>query len=303
MHDDDSVRLPLPIEFRPEDLYDHCHGGTSYLDGESDSFQKLITYVRSPEALAELITFDGPLVDGVIRVIVVRHGFGEHNKWHSVGSITHRDANLDDIGKIEAEIVGRAFAKAGIIEKLDLAVISPFRRTLETAQHLLAGAIGFEEKDLLQAPKYSSRKASAPQVETFVQPLCAEDTMARADVLQGNLGSTTSQLRQRFPKFDFSPVDEYCKGDGTDEWWRHHHGPHAHESAESFKERGALFRQWLATLPHTKGTRRAIVVSHGGFLRECFGYKHAPNCGFQVYDVLPDASAVRCNSLFCHPRL
>merc|ERR1712192_307694 len=106
----------------------------------------------------------------------------------------------------------------------------------------------------------------------------------------------TSELSREYPMFDFSPVDEYCKPDGTDEWWRHHNGPHAFETNESFKQRASTFRQWLATLPSTKGTKHAMIISHGGFLKECFEYADAPNCGFRVYDILPDSTAVRCNS-------
>merc|ERR1712023_333575 len=154
----------------------------------------------------------------------------------------------------------------------ELAVISPFRRTMETAQHLLAGAIGFDQSKLLQTPKFDCRGSSARQLDTFIQPLCAEDTMARADMLQGNLGSPASELESQFPSFDFSPVHEYCKDDDTVEWWRHHHGPHSYETSETFRERGVLFKQWLATLHPTKGTKYAIVVSHGGFLDNAFGF-------------------------------
>jgi len=280
---DRKFEHPLPVETTPQDLYDKCHGRFSWLDGESGSFAMLQRYLDSPEAAEELNAFHKPLRDGVLRVVIVRHGFGEHNKWHSVGSLANRDAKLDDIG---------------IIEKLDLAVISPFSRTLETAQHLLAGSIGVNEEILLRLPHYESRKLhTSKQLETYIQPLCAEDTMSRAAVLQGNLGSLTSELSHEYPMFDFSPVDEYCKQDGTNEWWRHHNGPNAFETSKSFEQRATIFRQWLAKLPLTRGTRRAIIISHGGFLKECFGYDQAPNCGFRVYDVLPDSTVVRCNKV------
>jgi len=286
---------PLPAGTSAIELYDKYYGSFSYFNGESNSSVKLQRYLESPEAGAELQSFKEAVGDGVLRVIVVRHGFGEHNRWYQLGSLAHRDARLDDIGKAEAEIVGRAMAEVGIIELLDLAVISPFRRTLETAQNLLAGAIGVDEEQLLRQPMCESRKSdTSHKVKTLIQPLCAEDTMSRAAMLQGNLGSPAADLKQQYPMFDFSPLEEYCEDDGTDEWWRHHNGASSYETQSSFEQRVIAFRQWLAMLSTSTGISRAIIISHGGFLETCFGYAYAPNCGFRTYDVFSDSSIVEC---------
>merc|ERR1712150_17469 len=154
----------------------------------------------------------------------------------------------------------------------------------------MGGAIGVKGERLLRAPSGISRQK--PTLETYVQPLCAEDTMSRATIMQGNIGSPVAILRQEYPGFDFSSLEEYCKDNRTDEWWRHQNGPDSYETEASFAQRALEFQQWLAKLPQTKGTRRAIVISHGGFLKECFGYTGAPNCGFRVYDILPDSTVV-----------
>jgi len=197
---------------------------------------------------------------------------GEHNHWKQAGSLNARDAQLDGTGKVEAEMVGAVMKEAGLFEKLQLAIVSPFRRTLETTQFLFNGA--------------------GQQVPTEIQPLCAEDTMPRAEWMQGNLGSTAEELRDHYPMFDFTPVDEYCAVRGTgDEWWRHWDA-HTYETPETFAERANDFKQWLATIPASHGVQYALVVSHGGFLKEAFGYEHAPNCGFRVYDIMPDGTSV-----------
>jgi len=71
-------------------------------------------------------------------------------------------------------------------------------------------------------------------------------------------------------------------------WW--HHGPHSYETKGSFGRRADRFKQWLSTLRIELNVSHAVVISHGGFLKQAFNFNHAPNCGFMVVDVHPDAS-------------
>lgn len=254
------------------------------------------------EAQQEVDAFFSPLAGSAIRVLVIRHGMGSHNSFAGIGSLMSEDAELNECGKAQADCVGDYLRKRGITEKLSLAVISPFTRTLQTACHILGNEIGVpaDATQALRAERYGyilepRDPARSNPLEVIVHPLCAEDTMARSHVCRGNRGSTVNELKKQseFNVFDFSEVDEYCQRrcvDSKDEcqagkWW--HHGPHSEETEGSFARRMADLRKWLGDLVSTKQhPLHVIVVSHGGVMEEAFGYRPtAPNCGFRVFDI------------------
>merc|ERR1712216_405749 len=178
---------------RTMQLYNESRHASNWWNGSDKSFAALYDYLHGPETEEEFAAFNAPLDDGVMRVIVVRYGFGDHNKYSSTGSAFHRDAELTSTtGKQQAEAVGTHMRDAGVLEQLDLAVISPFTRTLQTAQHLLGAAIGPQSH---LARTRSGIPTSQRNLQTYIQPLCAEDTMPRANVFQGNQGSTADELR------------------------------------------------------------------------------------------------------------
>merc|ERR1712196_508705 len=120
---------------------------------------------------------------------------GHHNGLGGALSTFNRDATLNKVGIAEATAVGEELERMGITETFDLIVVSPFTRTLETAAFMLG-----------------SRARSLP---TVVQPLCAEHTLARSTMQQGDRGSTAEELQaifptEQFPQYDFATLQEYC---------------------------------------------------------------------------------------------
>jgi hypothetical protein len=141
---------------------------------------------------------------------------------------------------MQAEAAGAVLGATGHLERLDLVVVSPFRRTLETAAVLLACA-----------------ENAGHATPTIVSPLAAEHTLLRSGVQQGDRGSTgaprarcvawagqfvrtgcfrssnllcwaAAELREAFPEaeypqFDFSTVDQYCEERSIEggKWWHH----------------------------------------------------------------------------------
>lgn len=213
------------------------------------------------------------------RVLVLRHGMGHHQDLGGALSIFNRDATLNDVGRAQASAVGDELQRTGISESLDMVVVSPFTRTLETA----ALALG----------------TRARSVKTIVQPLCAEHTLARSTMQQGDRGSSPEELRRAFPvedfpQYDFSSVADYCASRGLDggKWWLHNAGER-HESHASFAERAHEFRKWLGQECTTSGVQRSLVVSHGGLLLKAFGGPPFQNLECRAYDVWPDGSFQR----------
>ena len=120
----------------------------------------------------------------------------------------------------QAEAAGAVLAASGHFDKLDLVVVSPFRRTLETAAHMLSAA-----------------RDSGHSIRTVVHPLAAEHTLLRSGLQQGDRGSTAEQLRKLFPaadypQYDFEEIDRYCAARGLEDgkWWHHNAGPLATRS-------------------------------------------------------------------------
>jgi hypothetical protein len=174
----------------------------------------------------------------LFRVVAVRHGMGHHNDLGGGLSLFNRDATLNRVGRTQAEAAAAVLGNCGLLDQLDLVVVSPFTRTLETAALLLAAA----------------SEGRRDSVRTIVHPLAAEHTLLRSGLQQGDRGSTAAELREAFPlaqypQFDFSQIDRYCeeRGLADGKWW-HHHAPSSadttlldgllpHETQSSFEQR------------------------------------------------------------------
>ncbi|CAJ1395646.1 unnamed protein product [Effrenium voratum] len=209
----------------------------------------------------------------------MRHAMGAHNTYAGMGSIVSEDAEINDCGKAQAEAVKRCLQEAGVLKSLHLAVVSPFKRTLQTALHVL-------REDRAHGPGSEVSKALA--VPTIVHPLCAEQTFVHSHVSRGNRGSTVEELScfPEFGVFDWKEVEEYCKHrrvhDGK--WW--HHGPHSEETERSFRRRAVQLKKWLGRLQDHRSAPKVLMVCHGGIMQAAFDYQpHPPNCAFRVYDV------------------
>merc|ERR1719443_1791935 len=76
---------------------------------------------------------------GATRVLALRHAKGWHNCLGGAASVLHRDADLSSLGRRQASMARDLLLHSGASDVLDLVVVSPFTRTLETAAGLLAG--------------------------------------------------------------------------------------------------------------------------------------------------------------------
>lgn len=215
---------------------------------------------------------------GAARVMAVRHGMGKNNDLRGALSLFNRDACLNSVGHAQGAALGEALESSGVAAVLELVVVSPFVRALETASALVG--------------------ERGARIATIVQPLCAEHTLLRSAVQQGDRGSTAAQLLQRFPReqfpqFDFGPLEDYCSERGLEsgKWWTHGSGTW-HETREMFSSRCQEFVRWLGTECKRRGAKRVLLVTHGGLLREGFGWRHPMNGECRCIDVSEDGSFI-----------
>jgi len=236
-----------------------------------DSLADFNLGLTSGWGVGEVAAMQMALPPQAVRVLAVRHGMGHHNDMGGALSVLHRDSPLNELGWAQARVTGAVLEQAGITKAFDLVVVSPFTRALETAVGLLG--------------------TYAPAIPTFVQPLCAEHTLARSALQQGDRGSTAEELLRRFPpdqyqQYDFSSLQTYCDERGLKggKWWVHVAGER-YETTASFAHRAREFLRWLRGECAKRRASRVLLVSHGGFLQEAFGGRHFGNLECRAIDI------------------
>jgi len=133
-----------------------------------------------------------------------------------------------------------------IAHKVELIVVSPMRRTLQTAQQGLGWLM----------------ERGVPVV---LRPEWQENSNNPCDT-----GSKISVMQKEWPQFDWSTVDPtYPTKTGLYEF-----------SKECLANRGIEARKWLRNRPE----KVIAVVSHSGFLRVGVSPRHYENADFRIFD-------------------
>lgn len=270
------------------------------LSGCNKSWSLFSDFINQ-EASDEIQAFFSSRPPGVVRALVMRHAMGSHNTYAGIGSLVSEDAEINETGEAQATAVAEKLREAGVFHEIQLAVISPFTRALQTALRVIP-------QELLDGENEGSQK-----LPTLVHPLCAEQTFVHSHVGRGNRVSTVEELSRspEFSLFDWKDVETYCEKHRVNagKWW--HHGPHPEETESSFQRRAVRLKKWLGSLQDTWGDLNLILVSHGGVMQAAFDYQpHPPNCAFRVYDLQRDGRCkhvarneeVNPNHLLAEPR-
>lgn len=180
-------------------------------------------------------------------MILLRHGQSQFNEVYSV---TREDPGIEDpaltpAGRQQAAAAGDRLAALG----LRRIVASPYTRTLHTAQ-IVAEALG---------------------LPVSVEPLVREHAFFTCDI-----GSPASELRRRWPGFDFRDLPEV--------WW-----PRLGESDTEVQARCEQFRHAAAVLADWS---HLLVVTHWGFIRGLTGEELANGASVRFDPVSIDTRAV-----------
>lgn len=162
------------------------------------------------------------------------------------GSDKLRDAALTETGREQAAGAGRILTETLSGQNIDLFVVSPMTRTIETFLSMLRGA-GID----------------STKTPIFLQPLATEWRASTSEV-----GSEKSKLRKDFPEIESwlgykEMAEKWWPGGADSEVWkaaqteeRYGSGPRA------IRRRVLRFSRWLSERPE----RRICIVSHGMLL-------------------------------------
>jgi len=183
------------------------------------------------------------------RIFVVRHGESEWNVLRTLHPTEEEryhprmwtvDCDIIELGVRQAQQAGKDLGM--IIDSIDLLLISPLRRALQTAHHVLNN---FPSSGLPKDVQISKDAA-----EVMLDPC--------------DIGSIPSKLCQEFPVWDFSHLAEY--------WW--HGGLSPETTLNLMKERQNLESdddvkkrlRSLVTFLRESDARTIVIVCHGDLI-------------------------------------
>ena len=160
------------------------------------------------------------------RILAIRHGESEwnvlHRKYPTEEERYHPrmwtiDCGLTERGVDQAKQAGLELEQQTLPDGVDLVVVSPLRRALDTAQHIVHEFHNHKRESKL-ATKIPLVQISKDAAEVMVDPC--------------DIGSTPRQLEIDYPQRDFSNLEQH--------WW--HGGKSPSEALKSMVE-----RKWLET--------------------------------------------------------
>jgi len=180
-------------------------------------------------------------------LFLIRHGQSIANRDYDE-SIAYRDAGLTEQGIAQA----RALQKELEASELDLVVVSPLTRALQTCQNALPASYTGPILVLPEIAEICSSHYSCGQKRNVIQP--------------------------KFPSsFDWSnvPSDEIW-------WWQYDH-KHSGETNDYQTNRIEKFRRFIKERPE----KRIAVFSHGDYLYEFLEGKrpYLANCQVTAYKI------------------
>ncbi|KUJ11205.1 phosphoglycerate mutase-like protein [Mollisia scopiformis] len=183
-------------------------------------------------------------------IILIRHAEALHNitKDYMI-----RDPPLTDDGlKIQCPALSTALQALPLAQEIELIVVSPMRRTLQTTEASLGWLLnrGF--------------------------PAVARAEWQENTVNNIDIGRPISELVKEYPRIDFSGVDRvFPAKEGLYEF-----------SLESLTERGVVARKWLKE----RKEKVIAVVSHDGFMRVGISHRKFGNADYRIFEFEEDVN-------------
>ncbi|KAF7005953.1 hypothetical protein CFC21_021033 [Triticum aestivum] len=191
---------------------------------------------------------------------LVRHAQGFHNAAEESDVIDHTspallDAQLTPLGWSQVDCLRDHVTKCGLAKKIELVIVSPLMRTLQTAVGVFGGG---NYTDGVSAPPLmveGAENSGRQPISSLNCPpfLAAEACREQLSVLTSDKRSSITRYRTLFPAIDFSLIEN-----DEDVLW----GPDIVEANESVAARGMNFFDWL----WTREEKEIAVVTHCGFL-------------------------------------
>jgi broad specificity phosphatase PhoE len=191
---------------------------------------------------------------------LVRHAQGVHNvegeKDHNAyKSESLFDAHLTPLGWQQVDNLHKHVQESGLLKKVELVVVSPLLRTMQTAVGVFGGegyTDGIDAPPLMVENAGESNRAAISSLNSppfLAVELCRE----HLGVHWCDKRSTVTEYKPLFPAIDFSLIET-----DDDSWWV----LEVREKNEEVAARGLKFLNWL----WTRKEKEIAIVSHSGFL-------------------------------------
>ncbi|GMI82757.1 hypothetical protein HRI_001945000 [Hibiscus trionum] len=190
------------------------------------------------------------------RIHLVRHALGIHNvepekSRDPLTSFEFFDAQLSPPSWQQVLEQRKYVRESGLLDKIELVIVSPMSRTLQTAVGIFGGENQPDRLDVthVEMDEISTTFKSRPPIIAY--ELCRE----RMGKYECDKRGSISQYRSRFPAVDFSLIENE-----DDVLW----DPNERETFEAVKARAIKFIKWL----WERKEEEIAVVSHGVFLQQ-----------------------------------
>ncbi|KAM7266575.1 hypothetical protein ACFE04_004472 [Oxalis oulophora] len=191
---------------------------------------------------------------------LVRHAQGVHNvegeKNHdNYKSESLFDAHLTPLGWQQVDNLHKHVQQSGLLNKVELVVVSPLLRTLQTAVGVFGGegyTDGIDAPPLMVENAGESNRAAISSLNSppfLAHELCRE----HLGVHWCDKRRSVTEYKPLFPAIDFSQIET-----DDDSWWV----LEVREKNEEVAARGLKFLNWL----WTRKEKEIAIVSHSGFL-------------------------------------
>ncbi|KAK7331790.1 hypothetical protein VNO80_28530 [Phaseolus coccineus] len=210
----------------------------------------------------------GPFVFPLHRcktIHLVRHGQGIHNvegdkNYDAYMKSEYFDAHITPLGWQEVDNLRKHVCDSGIMKRIDLVIVSPLLRTLQTAVGVFGGEGYTNRTDVVPLMVENAGNSSCAAISILNCPpiVAVELCRERLGVHPCDKRRSIGEYRSLFPAIDFSLIDS-----NEDTWWK----TDVRETEEELSARGLKFMNWLGT----RKEKEIAIVTHRAFLFHTLG--------------------------------
>ncbi|XP_071732338.1 phosphoglycerate mutase-like protein [Rutidosis leptorrhynchoides] len=234
---------------------------------------------------------------------LVRHAQGVHNvageKDHSAYmSEDLFDAHLTPLGWQQVDNLRKHVQASGLSKKIELVVVSPLLRTMQTAVGAFGGEGSADANNVPPLMVANTGDSDRPAISSLNCPpfIAVELCREHLGVHPCDRRRSITEYKPMFPAIDFSLIEN----DGDVLWTKN-----TREKNEEVAARGVKFMKWLLT----REENEIAVVTHSGFLYHTLAaygddvhptlqkemHKHFNNCELRSM-VIVDRSMIGSNA-------
>ncbi|XP_037475359.1 phosphoglycerate mutase-like protein 1 [Triticum dicoccoides] len=193
-------------------------------------------------------------------IYLVRHAQGVHNvegekDFAAYKSHALLDAQLTPLGWSQVDTLREHVTKSGLAKKIELVIVSPLLRTMQTAVGVFGGGNYTDGASASPLMVEGAGNSGRQPISSLNCPpfLAVEACREHLGVHPCDKRSSVTKYRTLFPAIDFSLIEN-----DEDVLWE----PNVRETNESVALRGMKFFDWL----WTRQEKEIAIVSHSGFL-------------------------------------